>query len=102
MHNAVTVAQKFEHFAMHYGDDPFISRTLSKMVSTRLTMLQKELRRVQSGLARFEQMYCKTSDVFIKEFNSGVGGDDMDFIEWSAMVQMSERLQAERTALQGN
>jgi hypothetical protein len=102
MHNAVVVAQKYEQFVMHYGDDPFISRTLSKMVSTRLTMLQKELRRVQSALARFEQIHGKTSDVFIKEFNSGVAGDDVDFIEWSAMVQMSERLRAERTALQGN
>jgi len=72
------------------------------MVSTRLTMLQKELKRVQGTLLRFEHTYGKTSDVFIKEFQSGKAGDDMDFIEWSALVQMSERLRAERTALQGN
>jgi hypothetical protein len=102
MHNAVAVAQKYEQFVIHYGDDPFISRTLSKMVSTRLTMLQKELKRVQGALLRFEHSYGKTSDAFIKEFQSGKAGDDMDFIEWSALVQMSERLRAERTALQGN
>ena len=102
MHNALVVAQKFEQFVMHYGEDPFISRTLSKMVATRLTMLQKELKRVQGSLVRFEQSHGKTSDVFMKEFQSGISGDDMDFIEWAALIQMAERLRAERTALQGN
>jgi hypothetical protein len=102
MHNAVAVAQKFEQFVIHYGDDPFISRTISKMVSTRLMVLQKDLKRVQSSLARFEKAYGKTSDLFMMEFQSGLAGDAMDFIEWSALVHMSERLRAERAALQGN
>ena len=102
MQNAIAIAQRFEQFAACYGDDPFISKTISKMVSTRLSTIQKELRRVQGALVRFEKIHGKTSSAFIKEFQSGVAGDDMDFIEWAAMVQMCDRLLAERVALQGN
>ncbi len=102
MQNTVATAQRYEQFAAYYGDDPFISKTILKMVSTRLSGLQKELKRVQAGLARFEQVYGKTSADFMQEFQSGAAGDALDFIEWVAMIQMSDRLLAERTALQGN
>lgn len=102
MHNAVATAQRYEQFAAYNGDDPFIAKTISKMVATRLSGLQKELKRVQAGLARFEQIYGKTSAAFMQEFQNGAAGDSLDSIEWAAMIQMSDRLQAERTALQGN
>lgn len=101
MPNAIAIAHKFEQFVTLHGDDPFISKTISKMVSTRLSQVQKELKAVQASLNRFERHYGKTSDIFFKEYQSGIAGDDMDAIEWSSLVKMRNRLEAERTALQG-
>jgi hypothetical protein len=100
MPNALAIAHKFEQFVTLYGDDPYISKTISKMVSTRVAKLNKELKAVQQTLTRFERIYCKTSDVFFKEYQAGTAGDDMDFIEWSSLVMMRDRLLAERAALQ--
>jgi hypothetical protein len=100
MPNSLAIAHKFEQFVTMYGDDPFISKTISKMVSTRVAKLNKELKSAQKALGRFERIYGKTSDVFLKEYQDGTVGDDMDFIEWSSLVMMRDRLLAELIALQ--
>lgn len=100
MPNSLAIAHKFEQFVSLYGDDPFISKTISKMVSTRVATLNKELKSVQQALCRFERIYGKTSEIFFKEYQDGAAGDDMDFIEWSSIIMMRDRLLAELTALQ--
>lgn len=56
MPNSLAIAHKFEQFVSLYGDDPFISKTISKMVSTRVATLNKELKSVQQALCRFERI----------------------------------------------
>jgi len=78
-----------------------IAKTVPKMFSTRQSQLQKELKALQTTISRFERNYGKTSDTFLLEYQSGKAGDEMDFIEWSALVKMRDRLLAERAMLQG-
>lgn len=63
-------------------------------------MLNKDLKVVCQALSRFERTYGKTSDIFLKEYQDGIAGDDMDFIEWTSIVMMRDRLLAELAALQ--
>jgi hypothetical protein len=101
MPSALAIAHKFEQFVMMHGDDPFITKTISKLFSTRAAKLHKELKDVQQVLNRFERNYEKSTDIFLKEFQAGLAGDDMDFIEWASLAMMRDRLLAERTLLQG-
>jgi len=41
------------------------------------------------------------SSVFFKKFTEGKIGDDMDFIEWSSIYQMYQRLLEKKDALKG-
>jgi hypothetical protein len=100
MPNSLVIAHKFEQFVSMYGDDPFISKTITKMVSTRVAKLNKELKAVQQALGRFERTYGKNSDIFLIEYQDGAAGDDMNFIEWSSLVMMRDRILAELAALQ--
>lgn len=100
MQNSLVIAHKFEQFVTLYGDDPFISKTISKMVSTRVAKLNKELKSVNQALNRFERTYDKKSDLFFEEYQNGTAGDEMDYIEWASLVMMRDRLLAELTALQ--
>jgi hypothetical protein len=100
MQNTTTIVRRFEQFVATYGDDPFISKTIGKMLTTRLSQMEKELKTVQPLLNRFERTFKKTSADFLKEYQAGVAGDDMDAIEWSSLIKMRERLLAERSALQ--
>lgn len=100
MPNALAIAHKFEHFVTVHGDDPFISKTISKMVSMRIAKINSELKAIQQTLSQFERRYGKPSNILLKEFQTGAAGDDMDFIEWSSLVMMRDRLLAEQAALQ--
>lgn len=99
MSDALATAHKFEQFVSLHGEDPFVASTVAKMISTRLSKLRKELKTVEQTLARFERRYGKSSDTFLKEYLAGVAGDDMDFIEWSSLITMRERLSSERELL---
>jgi uncharacterized protein with HEPN domain len=99
MTTALAIAQKFERFVTIHGDDPFISKTLFKMVTTRLDALRKELKIVQAQTARFERLYGKSSDMFYQEYLAGTAGDNMDFVEWASLVKMRERLISEQAIL---
>jgi len=100
MSNTPAIALKFEQFVTLHGDDPFISQTISKLFSTRVAKLRKELKEVQHALSRFERIYLKSSEVFLKEYQAGIVGDDMDSVEWSSLVTMRDRLLAERVLLE--
>jgi len=100
MRNALAIAHKFEQFVTLHGDDPFISKTITKMVSIRVAKLNKELKAVHIGLNRFERIYGKSSASLLKEYQTGKAGDDMDVIEWASLVMMRDRLLAEQAALQ--
>jgi len=100
MPSTLAIAHKFEQFVTLHGDDPFISKTIAKLISTRIAKLNKELKDVQQALNRFERSYGKSSGIFFKEYQAGTSGDDMDFIEWASLVMMRDRLLAERALLQ--
>ena len=100
MQNTHAIVHKFAQLVMLYGDDPFISKTISKMVSTKVAKLNKELKLVQQTLNRLERTYDKKSDIFFKEYQDGTAGDCMDFIEWASLIMMRDRLTAELSALQ--
>ncbi len=100
MPNTLAIAHKFEQFVTLHGDDPYISKTIAKLFSTRVAKLHKELKDVQQALNRFERSYGKSSEIFLQEYHAGTAGDDMDFIEWASLVMMRDRLLAERVLLQ--
>jgi hypothetical protein len=102
MQNTSAIVRRFEQYVVTHGDDPFISKTIGKMLKTRLNQMEKELKTVQTLLNRFERNYNKTSAEFLKEYQDGLAGDEMDAIEWSSLIKMRERLLAERATLQGD
>lgn len=101
MQNAAATARKFEQFVTKYGNDPFIAKTIDKMVSTRLGQIQKELKLLQISLNRFERAFNKSSEAFIAEYQTGLAGDALDAVEWSSLIKMKERLLVEQAALMG-
>ncbi|HHT9146153.1 MAG: hypothetical protein Q7J76_09785 [Candidatus Brocadiaceae bacterium] len=52
-------------------------------------------------LKAFERAYGVKSSVFFKKFSEGKMGDDMDFIEWSSIYQMHNRLIEKKLELEG-
>jgi len=92
MEQALPMVKNLERFIKKHGDDAFISRTISKLVDYKIQKYMKEVKGLEKELKKFEHAYHKDSSVFFKEFNEGVLGDDIDFIEWYSLCKMRDNI----------
>lgn len=51
------------------------------------------LDQLQVDLLAFERQYHLSSAEFYQQYRSGKMGDDLDFVEWAALIQMAENAQ---------
>lgn len=93
--------KNLEKFIKKHGDDPFISQTISKMLTYKIQKYEEEIGNLNRELKKFEETYKKESATFYNEFKEGKLGDDMDFIEWSSLYQMRNRLIEKKAELEG-
>lgn len=93
--------KNLEKFIKKHGDDRFISQTINKMLTYKIQKYEEEIERLNKELKRFERSCNKESSTFFKEFKSGKLGDNMDFIEWSSLYQMRNRLLEKKAELEG-
>ncbi len=101
MQQTLSKVKNLEKFIKKYGDDSLLSQTLSKMMNYKIHEYNEEIKRLDKELKKFERTYKKDSSDFIREFKEGSLGDDIDFIEWSSLYQMRNRLLDKKAKLEG-
>ena len=98
MQQTLARVKTLEKFVQKYGEDAVISQTISKMLAYKIQKCDEEIKKISKDLKKFERTYKKESADFIREFKDGKLGDKMDFIEWSSLYQMLNRLLDKRDA----
>jgi len=73
--------------------DQVLESTIDKVLDREQQRLLRQKARLKSQIADFEARYGWTSDEFYPRFEQGELGDDTDFIEWSATIEMVKNLQ---------
>ncbi|MCD6335164.1 MAG: hypothetical protein J7M27_07525 [Candidatus Latescibacteria bacterium] len=63
-----------------------------------MDQVERELNEIEGELWRFEQQYDLSTAAFLKEFEAGRMGDDMDFLEWASLHRVKDRIQARKCA----
>lgn len=101
MNQTLFKVKNLEKFIQKHGDDSFMSQTISKMITFKIQQYGKAIKGLEKDVKKFERTYKKISSTFIKEFKSGKLGDDMDFVEWSSLYQMRNRLLKKKEELEG-
>lgn len=85
------------------GDtDEAIQQTLTKIINQELETAQHKNAQLIKELQEFEQQHQMSSAHFYQRFHTGELGDDIDFVEWNALYQMSNSLNQRITLLQSN
>ena len=69
-----------------------VAVTIDKLYAHEIAEARSKLAGFEAELAEFETQYEMTSDDFFQQFQAGKLGDDMDFFDWSALVQMTRNL----------
>jgi hypothetical protein len=68
--------------------------TIDKLYEHEIAEARSKLEGFEVELAEFEAQYEMSSDDFFQQFEEGKLGDDMDFFDWSALVQIARNLRA--------
>ena len=101
MEQTLLKLKNLEDFIQRYGEDSFVSRTISKMLSYKIQKYEEEIKTLNKELKKFEQTHKKETSVFFREFNEGLLGDEMDFVEWSSLYRLHNRLLERKNTLEG-
>jgi len=70
------------------GVDPVLDMAVDKLLAREIERMRQLKKRLTAQLAAFEEHYALKSADFYRRYESGEIGDAMDFVEWSATVEM--------------
>jgi hypothetical protein len=92
MSNTLARVKNLDQFIRKHGEDALIAETISKMLDYKIQQYQKEIVRLNREIGKFERTHGMDSSDFFKKYLEGNIGDDLDFVEWSSLYQMRQRL----------
>ncbi len=91
-----------QYVAVQETGSSVLALALDKLLEREISRLQGMKRELQSDLLGFETTYGMDSQSFYRQYEAGKLGDQMDFIEWSASVEMADNLEHQIALLQNN
>ncbi len=68
--------------------DPVLDRAIDKLLAREIERVHELKKRLTAQLAEFEEHYALNSADFYTRYENGEMDDSMDFVEWSATVEM--------------
>jgi DNA topoisomerase IA len=93
---------KYISDGLNENEEVFIKETLKKLIEQEIDMLEKEKEEYKREMVKFEEIYSLKSEEFIKKFNNGEMGDDLDFFEWYSYVDSYNRVEKRQRFLMEN
>ena len=78
--------------------DPLMDTTIDKLLAREIAHAQELKTRLENQIAGYEKRYQLNVSTFYRRYQDGEMGDDMDFVEWAATVEMLDKAR-ERLAL---
>jgi len=80
--------------------DPVLDLSLNKLLAREFTRTQELKKHLSNQLKTFEENYSIKSTDFYNRYERGEMGDELDFVEWAATVEMLTNLDKRLTLLQ--
>ena len=73
------------------GAEELADQALTKIMQIEIDRLKQEQQRLRAELTQFESTYHMTSDTCLQKFESGEGGDAVEFFEWTSIYTIYRR-----------
>lgn len=81
-------------------DVTLIKGTLDKLVQREVSMAKRKIEKYKAMGRKFEQKYEMSFEEFKKKFEKGEIEKDMDYLEWSSVVESKKHWEEKLKALQ--
>jgi hypothetical protein len=80
--------------------DPVMELTIEKLLKREASRMDELKQRLLMQKTEFEEKYGLNSEEFFRRYEKGAMGDDMDYVEWSATVDMLAGIEKRLSLLQ--
>jgi hypothetical protein len=80
--------------------DPVMALTIEKLLKREASRMDELKQRLLMQKTEFEEKYGLNSEEFYRRYEKGAMGDDMDYVEWSATVDMLAGIEKRLSLLQ--
>ena len=90
-----------EIVAHNDSEDYVLDLTINKMLQREINKIKVRIKDFNHQLDQFEKKHKLDSNHFIKQYETGELGDDIDYIEWSATIEMKAKAMDYIANLQG-
>ncbi|MBI4645329.1 MAG: hypothetical protein HY738_01745 [Bacteroidia bacterium] len=93
--------KRLEHLiARNSLSDNVLDITLDKIIAREALKLKHKIRLLKLQIKEFEKKYKIDSEKLKHDFESGNAGDNIDFIEWTATLDMLNNAEVQLAVLQ--
>jgi len=96
----ITTREKLELLHDIARDEPALDGILDKILLMQRETYRLRLQRYDNDLKMFEQRHQMLSDPFYVQFEQGLLGDEMDFFEWSGLIELRQDVQRKMQRLE--
>ena len=80
--------------------DPVMELAIEKLLKREASRMDELKQRLLRQKTEFEEKYGLDSEAFCRRYEKGAMGDDMDYVEWSATVDMLAGIEKRLSLLQ--
>ena len=80
--------------------DPVMELAIEKLLKREASRMDELKQRLLRQKTEFEEKYGLDSEEFCRRYEKGAMGDDMDYVEWSATVDMLAGIEKRLSLLQ--
>lgn len=98
---AIANIRILERYVEKNKNDKIVEGTISKIIHFKIDKYKKELKALENDLKVFEKKYRMETKKFFKDFEAGELGDDIDFVEWSSLYKIYQRITDRMDILEG-
>lgn len=94
----MTVLEKIKILERYVSVDPsmidsVMEMAIDKLLKREATRMGDMHLRINDQITAFEAKYSMSSEKFRSRYDNGSIGDDIDFIEWAATLDMRDKIQ---------
>ncbi|MCS4541565.1 MAG: hypothetical protein HY929_04485 [Euryarchaeota archaeon] len=99
MADALSKIKLLEELAKLGLEDKVVIKTIEKLALYKIESLERDLKDIKSKLKEFEKKYKISSKDFLKKYNAGELGDEVNFVQWASLLDMAERVEGRLKAI---
>lgn len=90
-----------ERYVKKNKNDKIVEGTINKIIHFKIDKYKKELKTLEDDLEVFEKKYKMETKKFFEDFEKGELGDNIDFVEWSSLYKIYQRITERKNILEG-